>query len=256
MTLLFGFTFPETKYIRLLFEVFHTVLNTSVYPDLTWILTPEGIEMNHQNDIHLVIKEQHLIDYYCLGERKISVNAKEIFKILKHFSAADKIRWSMSSEHFRDICIEKVDCPVSQRIFTRNLIVSGEVLRIPQQIGCSEEDYFALESQCITRAIKTMRNIAIEQITFHLHDNQLEILGTMPSEVSKCVLCIELNQHCPTRRFTYEESHLRLICKTANLSTYCQCWISEHGVLLMQYNVGSYGKIKFIIHPSERAAHA
>jgi proliferating cell nuclear antigen len=239
--------------LRILFEVLKEVLLS----DINIIFTPTYIRVaeidgSHVAVVHLTLDSEAFESYYCERDLVVGINTNNFYKIIKTVSNNDTISFSVEADDTSTLRV-KVENSEKNKLFdseVRLLDVSLYDLKIPDAIFPSVIILPSIDFQKICRdlnSLGTEHTIEIQSV-----DQQLKFIYDGDFSKQKIILGKSDNTMFDKKseyivQGKFNLKFLLLFTKATNLCNTVQIYLENDFPLILEYSVGSLGKLRFIL---------
>ena len=241
--------------MRTIFEVLRDVIF-----DSNLILSPTGLKIAAMDSakcslVYLKLHADAFEEYHCTSEVRIGLNMASIYKLIKSAGSHDTVTLFIENEssHELGIIVEKPE--KSRTVFHLKLLdVDGADISLPD---FEFDSVVTLPSTTFQRLCRDMQNVAplmtIESSGSTLtlsctgdFASQTTVLGGGAQDDGDMVIETASSDII---RGTYSLKYLTLFGRASSLSNAVTLFIKKTHPLVIEYNAGSLGSLKFLLTP-------
>ena len=245
----------QSNNIRILFEVLKEVLLS----DINIIFTPDHIKIAEMDGsqvalVHLTLQSEAFEHYYCEKKHlEIGINTNNFYKIIKTANN-DTISFYIERENSSAICIKLENSE-------KNKLVEFEVqlldvpyfkLNIP---GAEFPSIIVLPSVEFQKICRDMNSLGSET-KMEIQSVGQQIIFGYEGDFSKQRIVLGQSDNTIFNRESEEIvqgkfnlKFLLLFTKATNLCNTVQVYLKNDFPLILEYSVGSLGRLRFILSP-------
>ena len=243
--------------MRTIFEVLRDVVF-----DSNMIISPTGLKIAAMDTakcslVYLRLFADNFEDFHCSSETRIGLNMSCIHKLIKSAGSHDTVTLFIEngSSHELGIIVEKPE--KSRTIFRLKLLdIDGADINVPQ---FEFDSVITLPSTTFQRLCRDMQNVAplmtIESSGKSLSlscmgdfASQTTVLGGGDDEEDDGDMVIQ-SASTDIIRGTYSLKYLTLFGRASSLSNAVTLFIKKNHPLVIEYNAGTLGSLKFLLTP-------
>jgi len=248
---LFEFKTVQSHSLKTLFEVLKDILT-----DVNIIFDENGIKImamdgNHVALIHLKLEADNFESYYCKRKTMIGVSMISFFKLMKTISNSDIITMFMEEENtdVLNINIQNSEKNTKTNFSLKLLDLDEEELDIPDvDIDC----IVTMSSNEFQKLCRDMTNIK-DTVTITSENNTISFScegdfakwETIIGETSHGLSFNKESSECISA--DYSLKYINLFTKSTNLCSTIELYLKKDYPLIMKYNVGNLGEIRFCL---------
>ena len=250
---IFEFTTVQSHSIKTLFEVLKDVLtdvNITVDETGLKIMAMDG---HHVALIHLKLEAENFEYYECREKTTLGVCMMSFFKLMKTVTNSDTITMYMTEENTDKLCIS-IKNATKNTITNFNLKlldIDEQELSIPDvEIDC----IVTMNSNEFQKLCRDMSNIK-DTITITSEGKEIKFgcdgdfaeWETIIGETSHGLVFNKQTEDNITGEYSLK--YINLFTKSTNLCNTIELYLKQDYPLIMKYNVGNLGQIKFCLAP-------
>jgi len=245
--------------VRTIFEVLRDVIF-----DSNMIITPTGVKIAAMDSakvslVYLRLHHDAFEEFQCTGDTCIGLNMTSIHKLIKTAGSHDTVTLFIenNSTHELGIIVEKPG--KSRTVFRLKLLdIDNADITVPD---FQFDSVVTLSSSTFQRLCRDMQNVA-PLMTIESSGDALTLSCTGDFASQETVLCGENSQQSEdtdgtmiestttdTIRGTYSLKYLTLFGRASSLSTAVTLYIKRNHPLVIEFNAGSLGSLKFLLTP-------
>lgn len=243
--------------MRTIFEVMRDTLF-----DSNLIISPSGLKIAAMDSakcslVYLRLHADAFEEFQCTSETRIGINMASIYKLIKTAGSHDTVTLFIDndSSHELGIIVEKPE--KSRTVFRLKLLdIDGADINVPE---FEFDSVVTLPSSTFQRLCRDMQNVA-PLITIESSNNMLTLSCTGDFASQTTVLGGENSQGDAAEmviasasseviRGTYSLKYLTLFGRASSLSNAVTLFIKKAHPLVIEYNAGSLGSLKFLLTP-------
>ena len=248
---LFEFTTVQSHSIKTLFEVLKDVLT-----DVNIIFDETGVKImamdgNHVALIHLKLEADKFEQYYCKEKTMIGVCMMSFYKLMKTVSNSDTITMFMEENNTDQlhISVRNSDKNSITNFSLKLLDIDEEELEIPDvDIDC----IVTMNSNEFQKLCRDMTNIKDtititsegDKITFAC-EGDFAKWETIIGETSHGLMFSKQTDDYISAEYSLK--YINLFTKSTNLCNTIELYLKPNYPLIMKYNVGNLGEIRFCL---------
>lgn len=247
----------QSNNLKILFKALKEVLLT----DINLIFTKEAIKVievdgNKKAMVHLSLNSEAFEYYFCDKEEIIvGINSTNIYKIIEICNNNDVISFCINKEE-EDYLYINMENSIDNKIFTSKVKIlnlgSNHIRNIPDITFDCE---ITIPSSKFQKYMKNLNSLGV--------DNNLEIISIDKKLVFSCsgdfsnnkiilggsenVVFDKHNQD--TIQGVFPLKFIILFTKASNLCKTLQLYLKNDAPLILKYNVGNLGDLKFVLSP-------
>lgn len=251
MSNIFEFQTVQSHSLKTLFEVLKDILT-----DVNLIFDETGVKImamdgNHVALIHLKLEADKFESFMCKKKTMIGVSMISFFKLMKTVSNTDIVTMFMSEENtdILNITIENSEKNTKTKFALKLLDLDEEELEIPDvEIDC----IVTMSSNEFQKLCRDMYNIK-DTITITSKNNEINF--SCEGDFAKWETIIGETSHGLSFNKESNESisadyslkYINLFTKSTNLCNTIELYLKKDYPLIMKYNVGNLGEIRFCL---------
>lgn len=243
--------------IRTLFEVLKEVMH-----DFNLIVTEDSMKITNMNEqgtalVYMKMEASNFASYYCEATKSnplvLGIMSHSILKIIKTIKNEDTISFLVKRDNPRELIIRRendVKNTLYKHFYTLYNIDYPEI-NIP---AIEFDAEISLPSNTLQETFKNYNSFDTDIVELKSIGQQL-ILST-PSALGKHDSIIGPSTNTVFERESenvvqgrFKLKYLLLFAKASNLCNTVQVYLKNDKPLILSYNIGSLGEIKFIISP-------
>ncbi|CAK0745387.1 proliferating cell nuclear antigen [Gammaproteobacteria bacterium] len=243
--------------IRTLFEVIKEVMQ-----DFNLIVTNESIKISNMNEqgtalVYMKMDEKNFASYYCENTKDspliLGIMSHSILKIMKTIKNDDTISFSIHRSSPRVLIIRKENGARNTACIHYYDLCNIEYKEI--NIPSIEFDAeISLPSNTLQDTFKNYNSFDTDVIEIKSIGQQLILstpsaLGRHDSIIGPSEKTIFDRESSQVVQGKFKLKYLLLFSKASNLCNTVQVYLKNDKPLILSYNIGSLGEIKFIISP-------
>lgn len=248
---LFEFQTVQSHSLKTLFEVLKDVLT-----DVNIIFDQTGIKImsmdgNHVALIHLKLEADNFEYFYCKEKTMIGVCMMSIYKLMKTVSNSDTVTMYMDIDNtdLLHISIKNSEKNSVTNFSLKLLDIDEEELQIPDvEIDC----IVTMNSNEFQKLCRDMTNIK-DTITITSERDKISFScegdfakwETIIGETSHGLSFSKQTDHYISAEYSLK--YINLFTKSTNLCNTIELYLKPDYPLIMKYNVGNLGEIRFCL---------
>jgi proliferating cell nuclear antigen len=247
----------QSSIIRILIEALKEIL-----PDTNIEFNPTGIriitmDLSHTVLVHLRLDGSQFEHYYCPEKIVVGVNMLNLFKLVKTMNNNETLTLyiTQSDPSRLGIRIENGDKDTVTNFKLNLLDLDEEEIEVPPAQFSSVINIPSSDFQKICRDMSNLSNL----IEIKSADNQLMFTckgdfaqqETIMGENTNGISYVEKQNAYDIIQGVFSLKHLVLFTKCTNLCNVIQMFLENDYPLIISYQVGSLGEIKFCLAPKK-----
>lgn len=251
MGLLFEFKTVQSHSLKTLFEVLKDILT-----DVNIIFDENGVKImamdgNHIALIHLKLEADKFESFYCKQKTMIGVSMISFYKLMKTISNSDIVSMSMDEDNtdILNIHIENPDKNTKTNFNLKLLDLNEEELDIPDvEIDC----IITMGSNEFQKLCRDMTHLK-DTVCISSQNNQISFScegdfanwETIIGETNHGLTFNKESDECISGEYSLK--YINLFTKSTNLCSTIELYLKKDYPLIMKYNVGNLGEIRFCL---------
>lgn len=236
----------QSSVIKSCFDVLkEIVFEATIHIDKTG-LKIVSMDSSKTSLVHLKLESDQFEEFHCVNPTPIGVSVMLLHRLIKSATSSDTITFAIKKGVTHELTVA-----IESTTSSNSSVYTIKLLDLPvQSIEIPEFDYehvMTVQSATFQKIIREMSNLG-QTVTLKSNGKRITLHcdGDFASQET------HLGEPCDdpdTFSATYTLKYLNLFAKSASVSLNVMLFIDNERPLILDFNVGTLGKIRFLLSP-------